>query len=149
MKGEDMGRIGLMVLVGVFMTGCAGSPPFHLGLKNGRFAPCPDRDNCVSSQSRDEKHRVAPLAYNESRESALKHLKEVVQSMKRTRIVDESNDYLRVEFTSAVMGFVDDVEFYFPHEPIIHIKSASRIGYSDFGVNRKRVEKIRELFLKR
>jgi uncharacterized protein (DUF1499 family) len=47
------------------------------------------------------------------------------------------------------MGFVDDVEFYFPDEPIIHVKSASRIGYSDFGVNRERVEKIRELFLKR
>jgi uncharacterized protein (DUF1499 family) len=149
MKGEDMRRIGLMVLVGVFMTGCAGSPPSHLGIKSGRFAPCPDKDNCVSSQSNDEKHHVDPLAYNDSRESALNHLKQVVQSMKRTRIVDESDDYLRVEFTSAVMGFVDDVEFYFPDEPIIHIKSASRIGYSDFGVNRKRVEKIRELFLKR
>ena len=144
-----MGRIGLMVLVGVIMTGCAGSPPSHLGIKNGKFAPCPDRDNCVSSLSEDAKHRVDPLTYNGSRESALNHLRRVIQSMKRTRIAEESEDYLRVEFTSAVMGFVDDVEFYFPDEPIIHVKSASRIGYSDFGVNRERVEKIRKLFLKR
>ena len=144
-----MERIGLIMLVGVFMMGCAGSPPSHLGVKNGRFAPCPDKDNCVSSQSKAGKHHVEPLVYNQSRESALNHLKQVIQSMKRTRIVEESDEYLRVEFTSAVMGFVDDVEFYFPDEPVIHVKSASRIGYSDFGVNRKRVEEIRALFLKK
>jgi len=76
-------------------------------------------------------------------------LRKVIHSMERTRIMEDSERYLRVEFTSAVMGFVDDVEFYFPDKPVIQLKSASRIGYSDFGVNRKRVEKIRELFLKK
>ena len=143
-----MGRIGLIVLTGLFISGCAGSPPSHLGVKKGKYAPCPDRDNCVSSQSSEKKHHVDPLPYEVSRENALKHLKQVINSMERTRIVEERDDYLLVEFTSAVMGFVDDVEFYFPDEPVIHIKSASRIGRYDFGVNRKRVEKIRELFLK-
>lgn len=144
-----MRRLLLMVLVGFFMMGCAGSPPSHLGIQNGKFAPCPDKDNCVDSQSPDEKHYVEPLSYKGSRGSALIKLRKVIHSMERTRIMEDSERYLRVEFTSAVMGFVDDVEFYFPDEPVIHLKSASRIGYSDFGVNRKRVEKIRELFLKK
>lgn len=142
-----MRRVGLIVFVGVFMAGCAGSPPSHLGIKNGKFAPCPDKNNCVNSQSPDEKYYVEHLAYKGSRESALIKLKQVIHSMERTRIVEDSDRYLRIECTSAVMGFVDDVEFYFPDEPVIQIKSASRIGHYDFGVNRKRVEKIRELFL--
>jgi len=144
-----MRRLVWMLLIGVFMMGCAGSPPSHLGIQNGKFAPCPDKDNCVDSRSPDEKHYVEPLSYKGSRESALIKLRNVIHSMERTRIMEDSERYLRVEFTSAVMGFVDDVEFYFPDKPVIQLKSASRIGYSDFGVNRKRVEKIRELFLKK
>ena len=144
-----MRRLLWMVLTGVFMMGCAGSPPPHLGIKNGKFAPCPYKDNCVDSQSIEEKYHIEPLSYKGSTENALIKLKQVIRSMERTRIVESSDRYLRVEFTSAVMGFVDDVEFYFPDEPVIHLKSASRIGYYDFGVNRKRVETIRELFLKK
>jgi len=66
--------------------------------------------------------------------------------MDRTVIVTENDTYLHVECKSAMMGFVDDVEFYFPQEKVIHVRSASRLGYSDLGVNRKRVEQLRELF---
>ena len=64
--------------------------------------------------------------------------------MPRTSIVEERADYLYAEFASRLLGFVDDVEFYFPpNERIIHVRSASRLGHSDFGVNRKRIEDIR------
>ena len=64
----------------------------------------------------------------------------------RTRILTKEEDYIRVEYTSRLFRFVDDVEFYFPEEPVIHVRSASRLGYSDLGANRRRVERIRELF---
>jgi uncharacterized protein (DUF1499 family) len=71
-------------------------------------------------------------------------LKSIIESTPRTSIVEERADYLYAEFTSRVLGYVDDVEFYFlPNEPVIHVRSASRLGYSDFGVNRKRIEDIR------
>ena len=75
------------------------------------------------------------------------HLNQIVSSLPRTRVVEESNCYLRAEVSSRVFGFVDDIEFYVD-EPsaLIHVRSASRIGYSDFGVNRARVETIRSRF---
>ncbi len=111
-----------------------------------KFTPCPKKPNCVNSQCSDGSHYIEPLTYNGSVEAATTRLRQVIESMKRARIVEDTDNYMRVEFKSAVIGFVDDVEFFFPDEPIIHVKSASRIGYSDFGVNRKRVEQIRKLF---
>jgi uncharacterized protein (DUF1499 family) len=73
-------------------------------------------------------------------------LKKAIESLERTTVIQESEDYLRMECKSAIMGFVDDVEFYFPDEKVIHVRSASRLGYSDLGVNRKRVERLRKLF---
>ena len=74
----------------------------------------------------------------------MKALKAIVDSMPNTRMVEMKPDYLYAEYTSALLGFVDDVEFYFaPRDNIIHVRSASRLGYSDFGVNRKRIEGIR------
>ncbi|MBW2219045.1 MAG: DUF1499 domain-containing protein [Deltaproteobacteria bacterium] len=141
-----MVKVLLIALFGLTITSCAGTPPSHLGVKNGKFEPCPDKPNCVNSQSSDKDHYIEPLTYKGSKAAAAKKLKKVILSMERTRIVEDTDNYLRVEFKSAVMGFVDDVEFYFPDEPIIHLKSASRIGYSDFGVNSKRVKQVRQLF---
>jgi uncharacterized protein (DUF1499 family) len=71
-------------------------------------------------------------------------LKKIIQGMKRTRIITEKDDYLYVEFTSALWRFVDDVEFYFKDaSKTIQVRSASRLGRSDLGVNRKRIETIR------
>ena len=133
-----------MLLITFLLAGCAGRPPAHLGLTEDGLAPCPDRPNCVSSQAPAPDHYVAPLSYEGSREAARQRLAQVIRDMPRAEIAAQSPAYLRAEFTSAVLGFVDDVEFYFPEKPVIHVRSAARLGYWDLGVNRKRVEAIRK-----
>jgi uncharacterized protein (DUF1499 family) len=121
----------------------SGKRPADLGVKNGNLKAPPSSPNAVSSQATDG-HQIAPLAYNGSREQAMKALKAIVESTPNTRIVETKPDYLYAEYASALIGFVDDVEFYFPpNGKIIHERSASRLGYSDLGVNRKRIEAIR------
>ena len=122
----------------------AGNRPNNLGVNNGKLAPCPNSPNCVSSQSSDVGHSIVPLTYNSTPEEAIAKLKSVIESLPRTKIITESNDYLYAEFKSALMGFVDDVEFYLdPKANVIQVRSASRLGQSDLGVNRKRIETIR------
>ncbi|KGF71525.1 hypothetical protein DO97_17795 [Neosynechococcus sphagnicola sy1] len=122
----------------------AGKRPTNLGIKNGKLAPCPNSPNCVSSQAQDAAHAIAPLGYRSTPEQAMAHLKQVVQSLPRNRIVTVTRNYLYVEFTSALMGFVDDVEFYLEESTkVIQVRSASRLGKSDLGVNRQRIETIR------
>ncbi len=126
------------------IAGCSGTLPSNLGVKDGRLAPCPSSPNCVSSQSTDRQHSVEPLQYKASAEEAVTEMKGIIGSMKRARIVSACGNYLHAEFTSALFRFVDDVEFYFDDSvKVIHLRSASRLGKSDFGVNRKRVEAIR------
>lgn len=117
------------------------------GVNDGRLAPCPDRPNCVSSQATDAVHAIAPLRYATGPEIALQRLRQVIESLPRTRIVIATDSYLHAEFTSALLRFVDDVEFQFDAiNRLIHVRSASRVGYSDLGVNRRRVEIIRKAF---
>jgi uncharacterized protein (DUF1499 family) len=117
-----------------------------LGVHEGRLAACPETPNCVSSQAKG-RCRVAPLTFTGSASLAMARLKQILASLPRTRIVEESNGYLRAEVASRIFGFVDDIEFYVdePHA-LVHVRSASRVGYSDFGVNRARVETIRARF---
>lgn len=118
----------------------AGKRPTNLGVKAGKLAPCPNTPNCVSSHSEDREHKIEPLPY-----TSLDNIKKVIESMERTTIMEESENYLYVEFKSRLMGFVDDVEFHKDDiNQVIHVRSASRLGKSDLGVNRKRVEAIRE-----
>jgi uncharacterized protein (DUF1499 family) len=113
----------------------------------GPLAACPKSPNCVSSQAGDPEHAIAPLTYTGSRADAVVRLKKALSGMKRTTIVAEKEDYLHAEAKSLIFRFVDDVEFYFPvDQNIIHVRSASRVGQSDMGVNRKRVEEIRWRF---
>jgi uncharacterized protein (DUF1499 family) len=121
----------------------SGKRPADLGVRNGNLKAAPSSPNAVSSQAADA-HRIAPLAYHGSPEQAMKALRTIIESTAHTRVVEEKADYLYVEYASALLGFVDDVEFYFaPGANIIHVRSASRLGYSDLGVNRKRIEDIR------
>jgi uncharacterized protein (DUF1499 family) len=123
----------------------SGAQPTGAG--GGSLKSCPKSPNCVSSQASDPEHSVAPLAYFGNRADAYARLKKVLTEMKRTAIVAEREDYLHVEARSLIFRFVDDVEFYFPVDAnIIHVRSASRVGNSDMGVNRKRVEEIRKRF---
>ncbi|SPP63688.1 DUF1499 domain-containing protein [Nitrospira lenta] len=108
--------------------------------------PCPSSPNCVSTQATDEGHAIAPFRYRKSRAEAKEALKTIVQAMSRTKLVEEDESYLHYEFTSLLLRFVDDVEFLFDDTTkTIHFRSASRVGYGDLGVNRKRMEEIRSL----
>jgi uncharacterized protein (DUF1499 family) len=132
---------GIIILWGI--SSCSGSRPEKLGLKNKLFTPCPRSPNCVLSLKSDAKHRILPLAYAGSLEVAKERLNQVILSHENARIITQNGDYWHVEFTSRWMSFVDDVEFYFMEsEELIHVRSASRMGYYDYEVNRKRVEKI-------
>lgn len=107
------------------------------------LGPCPTSPNCVSTQALDEGHAIAPFRYRKSRVEAKEALKEVVRSLPRTKLVEEDESYLHYEFTSLLMRFVDDVEFLFDDETkTLHFRSASRTGYGDLGVNRKRMEQV-------
>jgi len=122
----------------------AGKRPNHLGVRDGQLTPCPNTPNCVCSQSSDAVHKIEPLTYNSTPEQAFANLKRLIQSLPRTKIITESEDYLHVEFTLPIVGFVDDVEFYLERNAnVIHVRSASRLGMSDLGVNRRRIETIR------
>ena len=122
----------------------AGKRPNNLGVRDGKLAPCPSTPNCVCSQSEDAEHKIEPLTYKSTPEVAFTQLKQAIASQPRTKIITESPNYLYAEFTSAIMKFVDDVEFYLDEDAkVIHVRSASRLGQSDLGVNRKRIETIR------
>ncbi|MBD2449617.1 DUF1499 domain-containing protein [Nostoc sp. FACHB-152] len=122
----------------------AGKRPNNLGVRDGKLAPCPNSPNCVSSQSNDAVHQIAPLTFTTTPEQAIANLKTIIQSLPRTTIITENQDYIYAEFKTALMGFVDDVEFYLDRNAnVIQVRSASRLGQSDLGVNRKRIETIR------
>jgi uncharacterized protein (DUF1499 family) len=124
----------------------SGKPPTNLGVKEGKLAPCPGTPNCVSSQASDSdsEHKIEAIAYKSSPTEAMVKLKSVIQSLERTKIITETDDYLYAEFSTPLMGFVDDVEFYLDQNTnTVQVRSASRLGKSDLGVNRKRVETIR------
>lgn len=127
----------------------AGKRPTNIGVKDGKLTPCPKSPNCVCSQGpeTDGQHYIQPLSYNATPAAALAKLKTAIQNQPRTQIVTESDNYLYAEFTSQLMGYVDDVEFLVDdNAKVIHLRSASRLGQSDLGVNRQRIESIRSLF---
>ncbi len=118
-----------------------------IGVKDGKFQPCPKSPNCVSTQSEDEKHRMEPLSYNTSIEEAKTKIKDIIGSFKRTKLITENDNYLHFEFRTATFKFVDDVEFYFDDSSkLIHFRSAAQKGYSDMGVNKKRMKKVSILY---
>jgi uncharacterized protein (DUF1499 family) len=123
----------------------AGKPPSDLGFRAGAFAQRDWRPNWVSSTLvPSDAHFVAPLASGEGAAKAWAVLPQVVERMRRARIVTRAPDYLHVEFASEQMGFVDDVEFALDAAgKALHVRSGARMGIRDFGVNRHRVEEIR------
>jgi len=128
-------------------SGCSAPRPDNLGLKNNLLLSCPKSPNCVLSQASDAKHKIKPIYYATSLETAKERLNQVILSMDGTRIITQDEVYWHVEFTTRWLRFIDDVEFYFPEsEALIHLRSASRSGYWDLGVNRKRTKEIRSRF---
>jgi uncharacterized protein (DUF1499 family) len=140
----------IVVLALAFILGSnnlfAGTPPINIGVTNGKLAVCAATPNCVNSQAPtiDSQHAIAPLAMSGDIPTTIANLKQVIQAMPGTNIIKETNNYLYVEFTSKLMRFVDDVEFYLDNDTkMIQVRSASRLGESDLGVNRQRIEAIR------
>jgi uncharacterized protein (DUF1499 family) len=114
--------------------------PTNLGVKEGLLAPCRRTPNCVSSQAApsDGEHYIAPLR------ASMEDVKRAVEALPRTRIVLAHANYLHAEFRSRLLGFVDDVEFFFDGAAV-QVRSASRLGRRDFGVNRARIEQLRRM----
>ena len=113
------------------------------------LSPCPSSPNCVSTLAppEDARHAIAPYRYRKSRAEVKEALKATIATLPRTKLVEEEEAYLHYEFTSRLLRFVDDVEFVFDDESkTIHFRSASRIGYGDYGVNRDRMEHLRGLW---
>lgn len=130
-------------------TSCAGTRPTTLGVGTGKLAPCPASPNCISSDDTDADHWASPLVFDGDPATAWSAVREAVLSLPRTEIVRETQDYLHAECQSAVFGFVDDLELHLrPEDGIIAVRSASRLGYSDWGVNRQRVEELRATLLR-
>jgi len=126
-------------------TGCSGTRPSFVN--TGTLAPCPETPNCVFTRATDSVHAIAPLSYRGSAAESMERLVSVIDSLDRTSVVTRRPGYLYVEFTSGFWRFVDDVEFQFVDSTrTIHFRSASRLGKSDFNVNRNRMETIRKRY---
>jgi len=125
----------------------SGTQPDNIGRTGDKLAPCKTTPNCVSSQAdeaADPGHYIDPIRFQGTAEAAWKALKAAVRDSQRVNIVREEDGYLHATFRSRLMGFVDDTEFLLDPGGVIHIRSAARLGRGDFGVNRNRVEAIRE-----
>lgn len=108
--------------------------------------PCPRSPNCVSTLATDA-HAIAPLRYTATQAEAMRRLLAVVRAVPRSTVVESGPDAFRVEFRTRIFRFVDDAQFVFDDQKkTIHFRSASRIGHSDMGVNRRRMEEIRKAF---
>ncbi|MGD8504588.1 MAG: DUF1499 domain-containing protein [Syntrophobacterales bacterium] len=141
-------RYSFMLALTLILMACSTDQTIKTGATNNRLSPCPTSPNCVSSLSEDKSLFVDPLTYQATLEDAREKLISVLNSMKRAEIVTAESNYIHATFKSAVFRFVDDVEFSFDDQrKIIDVRSASRTGYYDLGVNRKRVEEIRKRFM--
>ncbi|SGZ05618.1 Putative uncharacterized protein [Moritella viscosa] len=129
----------------VLLAACTGTPPDNLGVVNSKLAACPESPNCVSSDSLDESHYVPAFKLEASAELAWSEIKAYLQAQRNMEIMIETTDYIYVESTSSLMRFVDDFELHLRlKDGIIAVRSASRLGKSDFGVNKKRVDDLYE-----
>jgi len=139
-RGAALGAAALLA--------CAGAPPAELGVHGSVLGPCPASPNCVSSDAEDAAHRVQAFDLAVPAPEAWRAAWEAVASLPRTEIVTATPDYLHAECTSAIFRFVDDLELQLrPAQRQIAVRSASRVGRSDLGVNRRRVEELRARLL--
>lgn len=139
--------VGCSVRAGLF----AGKPPDDLGVRDGKLKAPSKTDNSVSSQARlfpdspqSKAAQIAPLALRGSGPATIAKIRTVVEGMDGARVVRADPDFLYAQYTTRLMGFVDDVEFWFdPAAGVVQVRSASRLGESDLGVNRQRIEEVR------
>ena len=140
------------VLLAAQLGAFSGQPPSNMGPRDGKLRPPSKTPNSVSSQAdlwpqhpmRDDA-RIAPLAVQGSGPATLARLRKIAQALPGAKVVEARDDYLYVQFTTRWMKFVDDAEFWFDAQGnAVQVRSASRVGRKDFGVNRARIEAIRQ-----
>ena len=118
-----------------------------LGVTNGQLQPVEDKPNSVSSQTDLQRNYMEPIPYAGNRLQSQSKIKAILTNMKRIELVEEQDNYLHYVEKSKVFKSKDDVEFYFDDSnQMIQFRSKSRVGYSDFGVNRKRMKKITDAY---
>ena len=133
----------ILGLITCFMFIKNNMTPQNLGVNNGKLAEMPSSPNAVSSQAKTEEKKVSPLAYVENKSKSKLKIENIINEYKSAKIVTNDENYIHVVFTTSAMKFKDDVEFYFDEEnEVIHYRSASRIGYSDMGMNRARYDEL-------
>lgn len=141
----------IAMLIGFFVyVDMNNGVPDHLGVNDGLLAPCPDMPNCVSSQAlpEDEQHFVEPIIYRTSVKQAQLNVEQALLNAGNARIISSRLGYTHFEISSHFFGFKDDLEIYFPEaDSVMHVRSASRVGYDDLDVNRERVRQIRDLLV--
>ena len=140
--------IVLLSLLIASLTACVTTARDDRETQSSWLAPCPKSPNCVSTKGVNPDQTMPPLPYRGTSSESLDRLMKILKNLKRCKILSASHPYIHAEFRSAIFGFVDDVEFLFDDKAKrIHFRSASRTGYYDFGVNRKRMNKITGLYL--
>ncbi len=141
-------RWGLVLGFSGFLVSCTSAPPGNLAGTVAGLSTCPPSPNCVCSDAQQGEHFVEPIRFEGDSAKAWAAVQAAVKAIPRTRIVRLGPDFLRAESRSAIMGFVDDLELQLrAPEKIIAVRSASRVGWSDMGVNRSRVESLRAAML--
>ncbi|MFP3874689.1 MAG: DUF1499 domain-containing protein [Thiohalophilus sp.] len=138
----------LVVIVVVWLVGLSitSRKQPELEMVNGQLQPCPATPNCVCSEFPSKNFHVGPLGYSGTSDEAWSRLKRVISDT-GGKVIAEKSDYLRAVYQTPLLRFVDDVEFRLnTDQAVIHVRSASRVGHSDLGANRQRVEKIRARF---
>ncbi len=129
---------------------CSGTRPVNLGIKDGRLAPCASTPNCVSSDSADAAHAIPGFQLAAPPAEAWRALRTLLESLPRVQIGIATDDYFHAECSSVFFGFVDDLELHLrAAQNVIAVRSAARLGHSDLGVNRRRVENLRRLLTER
>lgn len=142
--GSNGFRRTIVVAATLVLSACGGEEPDDLGVHGMTLSPCPSSPNCVSSDAEDADHSVEPFRLAMDPIEAWRVVREVIDEQPRTIVITEAPEYLHVESRSAVFRFVDDLELQLrAEEGIIAVRSASRVGYSDLGANRRRVERLR------
>jgi uncharacterized protein (DUF1499 family) len=128
------------------LSACSGSPPSNLGIHAGHLSGCPATPNCVSSQASARAQHINMLPISGNSALTQKRLLTVLAGMPRAKVIRTQDNYVHAEFTSQMLRFVDDMELLIDAQGV-EVRSASRLGYSDFGVNRQRVEQLRQHLL--
>ncbi|TWT58240.1 hypothetical protein KOR42_16110 [Thalassoglobus neptunius] len=134
-------------VIGLAFLSMTSRRPDHLGVVDGKLAPPPSSPNCVQTQTDSPEHKMSPWEYSGTAAEAKANLITILEELPRTNIVESTETYLHAEAKSLLFRFVDDVEFLIDEQSqLIHFRSASRVGSSDLGVNRKRMEGLRDRF---